>query len=143
MKFHFWYTVLSIFFIAVSGLGYLWLAANGRLVSWMPLSDFFLIALAVMRLIRLFTYDIITAFFRNWFVGAPSDSFLGTLGTLVNCPWCTGLWFSSLMTFFYFATPVAWYVIFILALSSLATFFQVLTNFIGWSAEVRKREAQS
>lgn len=99
--------------------------------------------LATMRLIRLFTYDIITAFIRNWFVEKDPDSPLGTLGALINCPWCTGLWFAFMVLFFYFATPVSWYLILVLALAWAASFFQILANLIGWSAEVRKSQAQS
>ncbi len=143
MKFHFWYVMFSLFFVELAALGYLWLAASGRIVAWMSLADFFLIALAAMRLVRLFTYDIITAFIRDWFAGAESESFLGTLGALINCPWCTGLWFAVMVVFFYFATPIAWYAILVLALSSIVTLLQLLANFVGWSAEAKKRETQS
>jgi hypothetical protein len=142
MKFHFWYSVLSILFAALVVTGYQWLEAGGRSIVSIPPGDFLLIALATMRLVRLFTYDIITSFVRNWFAGASPESFLGTLGALVNCPWCSGLWFAALLTFLYFATPVAWYFILILAVSSVATFFQLLANYTGWAAEAKKREAQ-
>lgn len=143
MKFHFWYTMLSLFFIALAVSGYEWLMAAGRLGTSVPLTDFFLMALATQRLVRLFTYDIVTAFVRKWFEGALPDTLLATLGALINCPWCTGLWFALFIIFFYFATPVAWYAILLLALSSLATLIQLFANFMGWSAEVNKKEAQS
>lgn len=143
MKFHFWHILFSIFFIALIVFGYFWLADNGLLVDQIPLIDFFLMALATMRLVRLLTYDIITAFVRDWFVGAEEESFRGTLGALIRCPWCTGLWFSFTVVFFYFATPVAWYMILVLALASVATFYQLLANLLGWSAELKKREALS
>ncbi len=143
MKFHFWHIAFSIFFIALTAFGYLWLAENGRLGADIPLADFFLMALAAMRLVRLFTYDIITAFVRNWFVGAHPESFLGTIGALLHCPWCTGLWFSFIIVFAYFATSIAWYVIFVLALSSVVTIFQLITNLIGWSAELKKQQAKA
>ena len=142
MKFHFWYTILLFFFIVLAIFGYTYLAALGRLATWVPLTDFFLIALAVMRLVRLFTYDAITAFVREWFANAESDTLLGSLGVLINCPWCMGLWFSLIVVFFYFLTPVAWYAILVLALATVASFLQILTNLIGWSAEAKKREAQ-
>ena len=140
MKSTFWYVIFSLFYTALIVLGYLWLEDNGRLTPEISLGDFFLIALATMRLIRLFTRDVITDFIRNWFVGRDPRSFLGTLGALINCPWCSGLWFASAIVFFYFATPIAWYAILILALSSVASFLQILANFIGWSAEAKKRE---
>lgn len=143
MKFHPWYVLFSLFFTALLISGYLWLADNDRLTPLVSLADFSLMALATMRLVRLFTYDIITAFIRNWFADADPDSFLGTLGALINCPWCSGLWFAYSIVFFYFATPIAWYLILVLALSWVASSLQILANLVGWSAEIKKKEAQS
>jgi hypothetical protein len=143
MKFHFWHTFLSLFFVALTALAIWWLSLSGDLVTWIPLSDFILMTLAIMRLVRLTTYDNITAFVREWFVGKDPRSLMGSFGTLINCPWCTGLWYSLIVVFFYFATPYAWYVILILALSALASFVQLIANWLGWSAEAKKREAQS
>ena len=142
MKFHFWNTVALLFFIAVVFLGYDWLLLNSHIYFSVSLTELFIIALAVMRLIRLATYDTITAFIREYFIHKDPRTFLGTLGVLVQCPWCTGLWFSALVLFAYFATPIAWYVILILALSYIATFFQIVANLVGWSAELKKLEAQ-
>ena len=144
MRFHFWHTILSLFYAALAIWAYTWLAASGKLVSFIPAGDFLLMALAIQRLVRLFTYDTITQFIRDWFVGADPRSFMGSLGTLVNCPWCTGLWFSLIVVFFYFATPmIAWYAILVLALSSVGSFLQIIANHIGWSAEAKKRECQT
>lgn len=143
MKFHFWHTTMLLFFVAVASYAYYFLELSGLLRAYVPLTDFFLMSLAIFRLVRLFTYDSITAFVREWFAGADPRSFLGTCGTLINCPWCTGLWFALVVLFFYFLTPIAWYAILMLALSSFASFIQILANLIGWSAEAKKKEAQS
>lgn len=141
MKSNFWNISLSILFAALVVCGYLWLAGAGRLAPWVPLTDFMLMAFATMRLIRLFAYDSLTAFIRTRLADAEEDSFLGTLGALLRCPWCSGLWFATIVAFFHLATPIAWYAIFILALSAVASLLQVFTNFVGWSAEMRKKES--
>jgi hypothetical protein len=133
--------VFSLFFAALVFYGIWWLAAS-QLFFEIPNRDLFLITLAVFRLVRLFTYDVITAFIREWFVESQPNTFGHTLGTLLNCPWCTGLWFSFIIVFAYFATPFAWPVILVLAVAALASLVQVFANFIGWSAELKKREAQ-
>jgi hypothetical protein len=140
MKFHFWHTTLSLFFAAVAVLAYCWLDTAGRLPvpGSVSLGDFVLMTLAIFRLVRLFTYDNITAFIREWFAGADPRSLMGSLGTLINCPWCTGLWFALVVGFAYFATPIAWYAILVLALSSSASFVQLIANLIGWHAEAKK-----
>lgn len=143
---HFWHTTLSLFFAAIAVLAYLWLEAAGRLpvgAGSVSLGDFVLMTLAIARLVRLFTYDNITAFIREWFAEADPRSFSGSLGTLINCPWCTGLWFSLVVAFAYFATPIAWYAILVLALSTAASALQLIANLIGWHAEAKKLEVQS
>ncbi len=139
MKFHFWYATLSVFYLALAYVLYTWLAASGKLATFVPLGDFVLIALATQRLVRLFAYDSITGFIRSWFDEAAPDSFAHTCGSLIGCPWCLGLWFALVVVFAYFATPVAWYAILVLALSSVAAYLQLLANWLGWSAEEKKR----
>ena len=143
MKFHLWHTLLSLFFAVFVVAGLIWLSEAGLLTRAIPLLDMGLMTLAIMRLTRLFTYDAITAFIREWFVGADPDSLAGSLGTLINCPWCTGLWFSFLVVYAYLATPYAWFVILILALSALAALLQLIANLIGWAAEEKKSAAQN
>ncbi|HEX8591164.1 MAG TPA: DUF1360 domain-containing protein [Candidatus Paceibacterota bacterium] len=143
MRIHFWNTFFSVFFLLLVVLGVSYLA-EARLIFYdVPVRDLLLIALAVFRLVRLFTYDHITTFIRDWFKDAPVNSLRHTLGALLNCLWCTGLWFSFLVVFCYFATPFSWPVILVLALAALASFFQVFTNLVSWSAQLKKLEAHS
>jgi len=137
----FWSLFFSIFFLALMGMGLQWLI-EAELITWIAPWEFFLLALAIFRLIRLFAYDHITQFLRDWLGQSEPNTFLGTLSQLVNCPWCIGLWFSYLVVFAYFATPYAWPLILILALASVASFFQILTNLIGWHAEGKKKQVQ-
>lgn len=134
-----WSIVFSFFFAALACWFLLILyQVNGDVPRWVPIFDLVLIVLAVFRLTRLFVYDVVTDFIRHWFSGAPRDSFLGTMFTLMNCPWCLGLWFALFVVFFYYLTPYAWFFILFLAIAGLATFVQILANLIGWQAEYRK-----
>ncbi|MDB5236931.1 MAG: sporulation protein [Parcubacteria group bacterium] len=143
MRIHPWNTLLSLFFAALMALGIWWLFVNHRFFYPLPLQDLFLMSLAIFRLIRLFTYDVITKFIRDWFADAREGTFPHTLGTLLNCPWCTGLWFSFLVVFSYYATPFAWPVILILAVAGIASFLMTFSNLVGWMAEERKHEVRS
>jgi hypothetical protein len=139
MRFAFWNIFFSFFFAVLLLVGLEWLQSVERFPTYISLGDFLLIALAVFRLVRLFTYDLITKFIRDWFEGASEGTFMHTLGALLNCPWCTGLWFSGFVVFFFFATPFAWPIILILALAGVASFIQIASNLTGWSAELKKR----
>ena len=137
---HFWSITTSIFFAVLVTGGIWYLSTMSAFNRTIGMPDLFLMSLAVWRLTRLFTYDAITKFIRDWFEGARPETLRGTLHTLVNCPWCTGLWFGATVVFFYFLTPFAWPVILILAIAAMGSFFQILSNLIGWSAELKKRQ---
>jgi hypothetical protein len=142
MRLHLWNIVFGLLFIALVIKGTYWLSVTGRLPHSVSLGAFALMSLAIFRLVRLFTYDNITAFVRDWFNGCRPGSCGDTLGVLINCPWCMGLWFAFFVPFFYYATPYAWFVILILALAAVGSFFQLVSNLVGWYAEAKKKEVQ-
>ena len=144
MKVHRWHLLFSLFFASLVIALIVLLERTYGMVPWrIPLFDALLVTLATFRLTRLFAYDSITAFIRGWFDGKSSHSFLGTLGTLINCPWCLGLWFALVVSFAYFYTPYAWFPIFFLAVAGVASFVQISANLVGWSAEERKQSVRS
>ncbi len=123
-----------------------------RDVASLTLIDFALVALASHRLIRLFVYDAITKFFREQFYDTtqnkrgevvlvkPSHGPRRTLADLLSCPWCFGIWAAATVTFFYLLTPYAYVPVVILAIASVASTLQLLTNLIGHKAEQLKRQ---
>ena len=137
-----WDIILSLAFVLVMAWSLGWLYATGRIVQPVPVYDCVLMALAIFRLIRLFTYDHITEVIRASAASGREGTLRGTLKALFACPWCTGFWCASIVVFAYFATPYAWPVIFILALASAASFLQILANLIGWYAEGEKHEVK-
>lgn len=134
--------MFSLFFAFILIVGISWLFTTHRIFYDISVRDLVLLSLATFRLIRLFTYDVITKFIRDSFSAARPDTFAHTAGALLNCPWCVGLWFSYIVLFFYFATPFAWPVILVLAVAAIASFFQIVANLIGWNAQLKKIEAQ-
>lgn len=125
-----------------------------RPLTSLTLVDLFLITLATFRMIRLFVYDNITAFFREQFwdmndVGGgemvltkPLRGPRRTLADLLSCPWCFGVWAAAMTTFFYLLTPYTFYIVIFLAIASVATFLQILANMIGWKAELLKKDVE-
>lgn len=136
-----WHIIAAIFFVTIVICGIIFLADGGYFARSVGVADFFLMTLAVWRLVRLFSYDAITQFMREWWQDKAPETLGGTLHTLLTCPWCTGLWFGMMVVFAFFYTPYAWPVLLILAISVLGSFLQVFTNFLGWSSEVKKQQA--
>ena len=156
----FWNVIFSLLFIALVVLSMrLLLLENGSLPKDIPLYDLILIILATFRLTRLFVYDKIAQFFRDWFLvktvfPGENDELVivrrtpvygprRTISELLACPWCIGIWMALIVTFFYFYTTFAWFIILLLAIAGSATFLQLLSNMIGWKAEWLKQKVKS
>lgn len=138
-----WNILFTIFFGFLVYGAFLVVTASGVTPGSISLWDTTLMALAAFRLTRLFVYDSIMAWLRDLFATARPMTFTGTIKTLINCPWCMGLWFALIVGTTYFLAPIIWFFVFILALAGLATLIQLLANLIGWSAELKKRQALS
>ena len=115
-------------------------------LSELSLFDFSIITLASWRLVRFVAYDNITKFFREQFYDLkntgrsfslikPKTGPRRTLIDLVTSPWNLGLWMTALVTFFYLMTAYALYPLLFLALSSLVTFLQLITDKLAVSEE--------
>ena len=151
---YFWNVVFLVFFSVLVFMATIILQSEAyKSYTELTLIDFILITLASFRLIRLVVYDKIFAFFREQFYDAeeykgkvllvkPENGPRRTLSDLLSCPWCFGIWATAMISFFYMLTPYAMFPILVLSLSSVATFLQLLANFIGWKAELAKVDVE-
>jgi len=135
-----WDIYFFFFFIVLVYIAYRIVVLSGAPPRTVALWDAFLMMLATFRLTRLIVYDSITRWHRDFFEDSQPYTLTGTIKTLINCPWCMGLWFAVIVAGAYFYAPFLWFFIFVLALSGAATFVQLITNAIGWSAEYKKQK---
>lgn len=155
---NFWNGVYSVFFLVVCALlFYVLVEVRGVPPVSIGIFDTMLIILATFRLTRLFVYDKITRFVRDFFFHAEEEYTeegvtyfvkkerttgpFRTAYDLLTCPWCFSVWASVLVLFFYFLTPYAWFPIAVLAISGIASIVQLIANMIGWNAENGKLQA--
>lgn len=154
-----WNFILLVF-SGVTLTAELWiLFVLGKLPTAIAVFDFVLIVLATFRLTRLFVYDAIMQFVRDWFLKKEvsvtpegklvierekhQDGIRRTFSDLLSCPWCTGLQAAILVVFFYYLSPLSWVIILMFAVGGAATFVQLLANAAGWKAEHLKRQTES
>lgn len=133
-----WNLAFILFFIFLTYLAFE-LVMERVAPSSVSLWDTTIMAFAAFRLTRLVVYDSITRWVRDLFEDGQEYTFIGTLKTLINCPWCVGLWFALVVSTAFFLAPYSWFVIYVIALGGAASLIQVLANLIGWSAEHKKR----
>jgi hypothetical protein len=154
----FWNVIYSaLFLVFCFVLVKILISVRGSLPTVISLFDVALITLATFRLTRLFVYDKITRFVRDFFFLAPESYTeegvtyfakkermhgpLRTVYELLTCPWCFSVWAATVVVFFYFLSPTAWLPILILAISGVASVMQITANAIGWAAENGKIKA--
>jgi len=126
----FWNFLSTVIYLSIVSVSVIILDRNGRLSHDVPTFDFIVMSLAVFRLIRLFTYDSVTSYIRDYF-GKFEEGPGKTIRNLINCPWCTGVWMALIVFVLYFSNPLFWYLLLILALAGIGSFIQITIWKIG------------
>lgn len=152
-----WNVIASLLFGILCIAMYVYFVRHKPENFGISLIDLIVLCFANFRLIRLFIYDNITLFIREFLMDLKvydfndskkyefinsKNSLKLTLHKLMNCPWCFGVWITFVSSFFYFTFPFLKIPFVILAISSVASFLILLTNLIGWHAEAKKLEVQ-
>ena len=145
-----WNVIFSLFFVgAVVGAAIILRTESRMPLSALTFTDYILITLASWRVTRLFVYDAITKVVREQFYDVvqtdrgpvlqkAASGPRRTLADLFSCPWCFGMWAAAVVTFLYLLSDWMIYPTILLALSAVATFLQLLSNFVGHKAEQLK-----
>lgn len=125
-----WNMIFTFFYAVSLSFSGVVLFQSGRIPSSISAMDLIIVSLAVFRLIRLFVYDSVTSYIRDY-LGKLDAGPGKTLSDLLSCPWCTGVWTALLVSFFYFLSPLAWFPIFVFALAGAGAYLQIIINKIG------------
>jgi len=64
---------------------------------------------------------------------------IGTLSSIVTCPWCAGVWVTMTMIVFYYLVPYGDLLAYVLALAGLASIVILYSNMIHMRAERKQR----
>lgn len=151
---YFWNVIFTLFYVGLLVmLGIILSTEAHKTYGELTTFDIVIVSLASFRLVRLFVYDNMTKFFREQFYDAklvktkvvlvkPETGPRRTLADLMSCPWCFGVWATTMVIFFYLLTPLSYFPILILALSGVASYLQLFANMIGWKAEQLKKEVE-
>ncbi len=124
---YFWNFTFSVLYLLLALIAASLLGELDRLPVRISLFDFSLLILATFRLTHLFVYDSVMNFLREYFAKfniGPGK----TISNLISCPWCTGMWMALIVSFFYFLTPYAWFVIFVIALAGAAIALKIILD---------------
>ncbi len=127
-----------VFFGAVVLVGYL-LKQRGVEIKELTFKEALLIVLASTRMTRILVFEKILKHFRDALKRRQNLYVIGTIHSMVTCPWCAAVWVTLILIVFYFLVPFGTLLVYVLALAGLATVVILLSNLLHMYTERRQR----
>jgi len=130
-----------VFFGAVVLVGYLFDNRNIDIRD-ITLKESVVIILASYRMTRILVFEKIFKYLRNVLKKRENLYVIGTLHSIITCPWCAGVWVTMAIVMFYFLVPFGVVLVYVLALAGVASMVILLSNLLHMYTEQRQRVHQ-
>ena len=132
------FSSVFFFFLLLAGTGFL-LRKKGIDIKEMAFRESLVIVLATYRLTRIVVFEQIFKFIRNTLKRHKDHYVIGTIHAIITCPWCSGVWVSLIIIFFYYLVPFGDLMTYVLALAGIASLLILLSNLTHMWAERKQR----
>jgi hypothetical protein len=126
------------FFALVVGMGYL-LDKKGVDIKEIRFREVILIILASYRMTRIIVFEKIFKYLRDVLKSRENSYLLGTLSSIITCPWCAGVWVTLVIIVFYFLVPYGDLLVYVLALAGIASMVILFSNLLHMWTEGKQR----
>jgi hypothetical protein len=126
------------FFGAVVLVGYLF-RQKGINLEIISFKEALVIVLASYRMTRILVFEKIFKYLRDVFKRREDLYLIGTLSSIITCPWCAGVWVTLLIFVFYYLVPFGVVLVYVLALSGVASMVILLSNLLHMWTEQKQR----
>ena len=126
------------FFGVVVLVGYL-LRQKGINLENISFKEALVIVLASYRMTRILVFEKIFKYLRDVFKRREDLYLIGTLSSIITCPWCAGVWVTLLIFVFYYLVPFGVVLVYVLALSGVASMVILLSNLLHMWTEHKQR----
>jgi len=127
-----------VFLGAVILVGYL-LKQKGVDMKELSFKEALLIILASTRMTRILVFEKILKHFRDALKKRENLYVIGTIHSMVTCPWCAGVWVTLFVIVLYFLVPYGTVLVYVLALAGLATVVILLSNLLHMFTERKQK----
>ncbi|MCP4312659.1 MAG: DUF1360 domain-containing protein [Bacteroidetes bacterium] len=131
-----------VFFGALALVGYL-LDQKGIDIRELSLKEAVLVILGSYRMTRILVFEKILKYLRNALKRRKNIYVIGTIHSIVTCPWCAGVWVTLIIIVFYFLIPYGTLLVYVLALAGLASMVILLSNLLHMFTEQKQRIHQN
>ena len=128
----------SVFFGAVLLVGFL-LNKKGVDITDLTFKEAVVIILATYRMTRIVVFEKIFKYLRNVLKNREDLYVVGTLSSIITCPWCAGVWVTLVIIVFYFLVPFGVVLVYVLALAGVASMVILVSNLLHMHTEHRQR----
>jgi hypothetical protein len=127
-----------VFLSAIVLVGYL-LKKEGVDIEELTFKQALLIILASYRMTRILVFEKIFKYFSDVLKKREDLFVLGTIHSMVTCPWCAGVWVTLIIIAFYFMVPYGVLLVYVLAMAGLASMLILVSNLLHMYTERRQR----
>ncbi len=119
-------------------MGFL-LEKKGVDIRDITLKEAIVVILASYRMTRILVFEKIFKYFRDVLKRRESLYVIGTLSSIITCPWCAGVWVTLTIIVFYFLIPYGVLLVYVLALAGIASIVILYSNMIHMRTERKQR----
>lgn len=130
---------IFVFLIFLSGSIYLF-QHIGFNIERISILDLVIITLATFRVIRMLMYEKVFGIIRYHINSRGEKMFFKSLGNIVKCPWCIGVWAALFIFDLHYLIPYGLYLSYILAISGVASVMVVAVNNLNYKSDIYERE---
>jgi len=130
----------SVFvFLCAIGLVGFFLDKKNIDIRELSLKEAVMVILATYRMTRILVFEKIFKHFRDALKKRENLYVIGTVHSIVTCPWCAGVWVTLIILVFYFLIPYGDLFVYVLALAGLASMVILSSNLLHMYTERRQR----
>ncbi len=126
------------FFGLVALMGYL-LKKKGVDIREITFKEATVIILATYRMTRILVFEKIFKYLRDVLKRREDYYLIGTLSSIITCPWCLGVWVTLVIIVFYYLVPYGDLLVYVLALAGIASLIILLSNLLHMWTEGKQR----
>ena len=127
-----------VFFGLVVLVGYL-LEKKGVDIKEITLKEAIVIILASYRMTRILVFEKIFKYFRDVLKKREDLYLIGSLSSIITCPWCAGVWVTLTIIVFYYLVPFGDLLVYVLALAGIASMVILYSNMLHMRTERKQR----
>lgn len=127
-----------VFFGLVVLVGYL-LEKKGIDIGKLTLKEAVVIILASYRMTRILVFEKIFKYLRDVLKKRERLYIIGTLSSIITCPWCAGVWVTLVIVVFYFLVPYGILLVYILAMAGVASVVILYSNMLHMRTDRKQR----